>query len=127
MEPVVIVILLALAQYMALAALVGRARVKNGIRAPAITGSEAFERVFRVHQNTLENLVIFIPAIWIFAAYLSPAWAAGLGAVFLLARIEYARGYIAAAEKRSIGAGISGIVLVALVAGGLVGVGRTYL
>jgi hypothetical protein len=70
--------------------------------------------------------VIFIPAVWIFAAYLSPAWAAGLGAVFLLGRIEYARGYIAAAQRRSIGAGISGLVLIALVVGGLVGVGRTY-
>jgi uncharacterized MAPEG superfamily protein len=125
-EPVVVVILLALAQYMVLAGLVGRARAKYGIRAPATTGNEAFERVFRTHQNTLENLVIFIPAVWIFAAYLSPAWAAGLGAVFLLGRIEYARGYIAAAQRRSIGAGISGLVLIALVVGGLVGVGRTY-
>lgn len=124
MEPVVVVILLALAQYMVLAGLVGRARAKYGIRAPAITGNEAFERVFRVHQNTLENLVIFIPAVWIFAAYLSPAWAAGLGVVFIVARVEYARGYITAAQKRSIGAGISGIVLIALVVGGLVGVSR---
>jgi uncharacterized MAPEG superfamily protein len=127
MEPVVIVILLALAQYMVLAALVGRARVKYGVRAPAITGNEAFERVFRVHQNTLENLVIFIPAVWIFAVYLSPGWAAGLGAVFLLARIEYARGYITAADKRGIGAGISGFVLITLVLGGLIGVGRNFL
>jgi uncharacterized MAPEG superfamily protein len=125
-EPVVVVILLALVQYMVLAGLVGRARAKYGIRAPATTGNESFERVFRTHQNTLENLVIFVPAIWIFAAYLSPAWAAGLGAVFVMARIEYARGYIAAAEKRSIGAGISGIVLIALVVGGLAGVGRAY-
>jgi uncharacterized MAPEG superfamily protein len=127
MEPVVIVILLALAQYMVLAALVGRARVKYGVRAPAITGNEAFERVFRAHQNTLENLVIFIPAVWIFAVYLSPGWAAGLGTVFLLARIEYARGYITAADKRGIGAGISGFVLITLVLGGLIGVGRNFL
>jgi uncharacterized MAPEG superfamily protein len=127
MEPVVIVILLALAQYMVLAALVGRARVKYGVRAPAITGNEAFERVFRVHQNTLENLAIFIPAVWIFAVYLRPGWAAGLGAVFLLARIEYARGYITAADKRGIGAGISGFVLITLVLGGLIGVGRNFL
>ena len=126
MEPVVIVILLALVEYMVLAALVGRARFKYRIPAPAITGNPTFERVFRVHQNTLENLVIFIPAVWIFGAYLSPAWAAGLGGVFIVARIEYARGYIAAAEKRSIGAGISGLVNGALVLGALVGVGRAY-
>jgi hypothetical protein len=47
--------------------------------------------------------------------------------VFLLARIEYARGYITAADKRGIGAGISGFVLITLVLGGLIGVGRNFL
>jgi uncharacterized MAPEG superfamily protein len=126
MELVVGVILLALVECLALGALVGRARAKYGIRAPATTGNETFERVFRTHQNTLENVVVFIPAVWIFGVYLSPAWAAGLGAAFVVARIEYARGYISAADKRSIGAGISGAILIALVLGGLVGVGRAY-
>jgi len=126
MEPVVVVILLAIAQYMVLGGLVGRARVKYRVRAPATTGDEAFERVFRVHQNTLENLVIFIPAVWIFGAYLNPMWAAGLGVVYILARGIYARGYIAAADKRGLGAGISGFTTVVLVLGGLVGVALTY-
>ena len=125
-EPVVIVILLALGQYMILAGLVGRARVKYRVRAPATTGDAAFERVFRVHQNTLENLVIFIPAVWIFGAYLSPNWAAGLGVLYIVARGIYARGYLAAAEKRGVGAGISGFTTVVLVVGGLVGVALTY-
>jgi glutathione S-transferase len=127
MEPVVLVILVALVEYMVLGALVGRARSKYGIRAPTTTGNAAFERVFRVHQNTLESLIIFIPAVWIFAAYLSPAWAAGLGVVFIVARAEYARSYIAAAEKRGVGAGISGLAVIALVIGGLVGVARAYI
>ena len=126
MEPVVVVILLACAQYMVLAWLVGRARVRYGVSAPATTGNESFERVFRAHQNSLENLVIFIPAVWIFGVYVGPMWAAGLGILYVLARIVYARGYFAAAEKRSIGAGISGFVLIALVLGGLIGVALAY-
>jgi uncharacterized MAPEG superfamily protein len=127
MEPVVIVILLALVEYTVLAAQVGRARAKYGIRAPATTGHEVFERTFRVHQNGLENLIIFIPAVWIFGAYLNPLWAAALGVVYVVARVLYARGYVAAAEKRGPGAGISGLVNIALLLGGLFGVVRTYL
>lgn len=126
MEPVVVIVLVAIAQYMVLAGLVGRARVKYRIRAPATTGDEAFERVFRAHQNTLENLVIFIPAVWIFGTYLSPQWATGLGVVYILSRGAYARGYIAAAEKRSIWAGLSGLTTVVLVVGGLVGVALKF-
>jgi glutathione S-transferase len=77
-----------------------------------------------VHLNTLENLIIFVPAVWIFATYVSAAWAAGLGALFVVARALYAVGYLQAAEKRSIGAGITGIVTIVLVVGGLIGVAR---
>jgi glutathione S-transferase len=126
MEPVILVILVALAEYMLLGALVGRARAKYRIKAPATTGNAAFERIFRVHQNTLESLIIFIPAVWVFGAFLSPAWAAALGVVFIVARIEYARSYVADPDKRGLGAGISGLALIALVIGGLVGVVRPY-
>jgi glutathione S-transferase len=117
-------ILLALLEYIVMSALVGRARAKHGIRAPAMTGHPEFERANRVHVNTLENLIIFVPAVWIFATYVSTAWAAGLGALFVVARALYAVGYLQAAEKRSIGAGITGIVTVVLVVGGLIGVAR---
>ena len=30
-------------------------------------------------MNTLEQLVVFLPALWIFASYISPLWAAALG------------------------------------------------
>lgn len=120
MELVFIVILIGLVEYMVFAGLVARARTKYGIKAPAIAGNPDFERTFRVHQNSLESLIIFIPAVWIFGMYVSAAWAAGLGAVYLVARIVYARGYIAAAEKRGPGAGISGVVTMILVLGGLI-------
>jgi glutathione S-transferase len=127
MEPVVLVILIALTQYLGLAALVGRARGKYGIKAPATTGHPAFERTYRTHQNELENLAVFVPSVWIFGVYVHPAWAAALGALYVVARFLYARGYIAAAEKRGLGAGISGLVNMALVAGGIVGVLVDYL
>ena len=124
MELVYLTISLALIEYIVMAALVGRARAKYGIHAPAMTGHPDFERANRVHVNTLENLMIFIPAIWIFATYVDARWAAGLGALFVVARALYAVGYLRAAEQRSIGAGVTGIVNMVLVAGGVVGLVR---
>jgi glutathione S-transferase len=127
MELVYGTILLALVEYIVMAGLVGRARGKYGIRAPAMTGHPDFERANRVHINTLENLIIFVPAVWIFATYVSPLYAAILGAVFVIARAVYAIGYLRAAEKRGVGAGVTGLVNVVLVAGGLIGIARALL
>jgi uncharacterized MAPEG superfamily protein len=124
MELVYGTILLALLEYIVMAALVGRARGKHGIRAPAMTGHPEFERANRVHVNTLESLIVFIPAVWIFATYTSALYAAILGGVFVLARAVYAIGYLQAAEKRAIGAGATGLVNIVLVVGALIGVAR---
>ena len=121
MELVYVTILLALLEYIVMAALVGRARAKYGIHAPAMTGHPDFERANRVHVNTLENLIIFVPAVWIFASYVSVRWAAILGFIFVVARAVYAIGYLRAAEKRSIGAAVTGLVDLVLVVGGLIG------
>lgn len=123
MELVFIVILVALLEYLVFAGLVGRARARFGIHAPATTGHPEFERTFRVHLNTLENLIVFVPAVWIFGLYVSSVWAAGLGVLFVIARAVYAAGYLRAAEKRSIGAAVTGLVNGVLVIGGLVGIG----
>ena len=48
MELVYFMIMLALLEYVAMAALGGRAREKFGILAPAMTGHPDFERVIRV-------------------------------------------------------------------------------
>jgi glutathione S-transferase len=110
-----------------MSALVGRARAKYGIKAPATTGHPDFERANRVHINTLESLIVFVPAAWIFATYVSALWAAALGALFVVGRALYAIGYLQAAEKRGAGAGITGIVNMALVVGGLIGIARSLL
>ena len=121
MELVYIVILLALILYNVLGMLVGRARAAHGVKAPAITGPEEFERTFRTHQNTLESLIVFVPAVWIFGAVVDPLWAAIVGLVYLVGRVVYARGYIGAAEKRGPGMMMSFIANVVLVLGSLIG------
>jgi uncharacterized membrane protein YecN with MAPEG domain len=125
MEYVYLVILIALIEYMVFGALVGRARSAYGIKAPAISGNEAFERAHRVHQNTLENLIVFVPACWIFGMLVSSLWAALLGIIFVVGRAIYAAGYYQAAEKRSLGFGISFLATAALILGGLFGLLRS--
>ena len=127
MELVLVVMLLALIEYIVLGGLVGRARGLYGVRAPATTGHPTFERVYRVHQNTLEALIVFVPALLVFACYLNFTWAAVLGVAFIVARAIYAVSYIQAPEKRAIGAGLTGIVNIALVLGGLWGLGKHLL
>jgi glutathione S-transferase len=122
MHYVALVGLLALLQYLVFGMLVGRARGKYGVKAPAIAGHEVFERYFRVQQNTLELLVVFLPALWLFALYASALWAAILGAVYLVGRVLYFRGYVADPAKREIGFGLSFLPILGLVIGALVGV-----
>ena len=127
MDLVLLVVLVALVEYTVFTALVGRARAKYGVRAPATTGHPDFERVHRVHQNTLEALVVFVPAVLIFGCYLSARWAAGLGVLFVVARAIYAVGYFRAADKRRLGATITGVTNGVLVVGAIVGVIRAML
>ena len=73
--PVALVMLLALLQFFGFMIAVGRARYRYGVKAPATSGNEDFERVYRVQMNTLEMLAIFVPSLWSFAIYISPSWA----------------------------------------------------
>src|SRR5882672_1935110 len=117
-----IVTMLALIEYLLLGLMVGRARAKYKVEAPATIGNADFERYFRVHQNTLEALIVFIPAVWIFSLSASYMIGVALGVVFLLGRILYANGYLNAAEKRGTGAAVTFVTNAILVLGGLVGV-----
>jgi glutathione S-transferase len=116
-----IVTALALLQFIYFGFQVGGARSKYQVKAPAITGNEIFERYFRVQQNTLEQLIAFIPGLYLFSHYFNPLWAAGLGVVYLIGRQVYAAGYVKDPAKRGAGFGLSFLPTVALVAGGLVG------
>jgi uncharacterized MAPEG superfamily protein len=121
------VIALALCEFLFFGLAVGRARVMYGIKAPATTGNEVFERYFRVQMNTLEQLVVFVPAILLFAHYVSAAWAAGLGLLFVLGRALYFTGYVKDPKKRSLGFGLSFLPTVVLLVGGLIGAVVQYL
>lgn len=127
MEFVAIVIVLALLEFVAFAMLVGRARGRYGVKAPAISGHEVFDRYFRVHYNTMELLVVFVPAIWLFGLYVSPAWGAAIGAVYLVARIIYFRSYVSDPAKREFGFGLSVLPILVLLIGSLVGAVRVML
>lgn len=119
-----LVMLLALLEYMVFGILVGGARARYKIAAPATTGNPDFERTFRVHYNTLEMLVVFVPAIWLFGMYLNPRWGALIGLVFIVGRALYAIGYIRAPEKREVGATLSFAAVIVLVVGAAFGVVR---
>lgn len=121
MEPVAIVTVLALLEYFGFSVLVARARAQTGIKAPAITGDPAFERHFRVHQNTLEQLVVFLPGLWLFGYYVDALIGAAIGLMFIVGRVVYYRGYVQDPAKRGAGFVIGEISTGILVLGGLVG------
>jgi glutathione S-transferase len=114
---VAIVTVLALAQFFWLATQVARARARYGIAAPAVSGNEIFERHFRVQMNTLEQLVLFLPSLWIFANYISPLWAAALGVVFIIGRAIYATSYVRDPRSRSLGFGLTAFPILAMMIG----------
>ncbi|MEG4107135.1 MAPEG family protein [Microcoleus sp. S13_C5] len=101
---------------------VGRARFKYKISPPQVTGNPDFERVLRVQQNTLEQMIIFLPSLWLFSQFISPIWGAGIGVVWIIGRILFAWGYYQAAEKRAAGFGISTLATLALLGGSLTGI-----
>jgi glutathione S-transferase len=120
-EPVAIVTAAVLVQYLFLAYQVSLARVKHGVHAPATSGHPEFERAFRIHQNTLEALVVFIPALWMFGIYVHALTAAVIGLLFPIGREVYRRSYLKDPSTRTPGSAISGVAIVTLLLGGLVG------
>jgi glutathione S-transferase len=83
-----------------------------------------FERYFRAQMNTLEQLVIFLPALLLFAYYLNPYIAAALGALFVIGRALYFRGYVHSPEQRHVGFALAGIPTLVLLVGGIYGAVR---
>ncbi len=116
-----IVTALALLQFMVFGFKVAKARARYGVKAPAITGHEIFERSFRVQQNTLEQLIVLVPGLYLFSRYFNPVVAAALGLVYLIGREIYAAGYVKDPAKRHVGYGLTFLPTVILVAGGIVG------
>jgi hypothetical protein len=116
-----LVIALALLEFCLFGWAVARARARYHVPPPATTGHEVFERYFRVQMNTLEQLIVFVPSILLFARYVNPYVAASLGAVFILGRALYFRAYVQAPQGRHVGFMLTAIPNVALLIGGLSG------
>jgi glutathione S-transferase len=116
-----LVTLAAVTLYQGTALTVGRARMRHQVKPPAMVGPEPFERAVRVQQNTLEQLVFFLPCFWLACLWGGAGWANGLGIVWVAGRIAYAVGYLQAPERRGPGFGISFLSSAALLVMALVG------
>ncbi len=110
-----LVTLLLLMQYLTFSMLVGRERLRHDIRAPAVTGHESFERAYRVQMNTLEQLVVVVPAMWIVAGFFFlPIAAPLLGLAFFAGRVLYRNAYIRDPQTRTAGMAIGMLSMLGL-------------
>ena len=106
--------------------LVGRARPKFKVPAPAMSGHPEFDRIFRVQMNTLEWMPIFLPLLWLFAFYVIDIAAAALGLVWIAARMLYVVRYAEAAGRRGLGFTLQGAVCVVLFVGAVAGIANSF-
>ncbi len=104
--------------------IVGRARGTYAIKAPATSGHPAFERAYRVQMNTLEQTVLFLPALWLAASFGFSGWAGIAGLVWLAGRGWYAAAYLKDPAKRGPGFGLGMLGLLALLVMAGIGVVR---
>jgi glutathione S-transferase len=112
---------LVLMQYLFFGALVAKARLSEQVNAPAVHGSNQFNTLHRVHQNTLERLMVFLPLLWMAGQFWPAPAVAAWGAVFVLARHLYWKGYVKSPAERKAGnvlsMGVMAGLLLANVAG----------
>jgi uncharacterized MAPEG superfamily protein len=119
-----LVCVLAVLQAIFFGVMVGSARGKYGVNAPAVSGHPMFERMYRVQMNTLELLVAFLPALYLASHYWSPQWVAATGAIYLVGRLVYWRAYLRDPASRTLGFGLSAFPVLALLAATLLGIVR---
>lgn len=127
MELIAIVTGLAVLQSFLFAFQVGQARVKHGVDAPATSGQPEFDRAFRVHANTVEQLVIFLPGLWMFGYYVHELTGAILGMLFIIGRFIYRNAYLNEPKRRAAGFGIGALSMGVLVLGGMFGAATNLL
>ena len=121
MDHATLIVLLALLQYVWFTARVGLARGKYNVNAPACDGDETWNRLFRIQQNTMEQLIVFIPAVFAFSYYTSELWMMVPGLAFLIGRFLYSAEYQKDPKTRTPGMAITLLSNVVLVLGALFG------
>jgi glutathione S-transferase len=120
-------IILALIVFFVLAGAVGQARTKYDVPAPLSGGHPEFDKRYRVQMNTLEQLALFLPLMLLAAPVLGDMATAGLGLVWSIGRIVYARAYYADPKSRSAGFGLTMLPTLVLLLASLYGAVRTLI
>ena len=118
----VIVTLLAVVFYLFVGTRVSAASRQFGVKLPAITGHPDFERIHRVHMNTLEWMPVFLPLLWLSAVYFNDAASAAVGLAWIVGRVLYYVGYREAVDKRRPGFFIQAMACLVLLIGAIVGI-----
>ena len=116
-----IVAMIALLQFMLFGIAVGRARGRSGVAAPAVSGNEEFERYFRAHQNTMEQLVIMLPALFASSYFVHDLFGAVLGLLFIGGRQLYFNRYVNEPTSRGPGMLLTAVSNLALILGAAIG------
>lgn len=116
-----VVAVLAVLQFIGFGMMVGAARTKYQVHAPATSGHPQFERMYRVHVNTLEVLVCLLPALYLAARYWEPSYVAATGVVYLIGRLVYLRAYTQNPASRAVGFALSIFPVLGLLLATLVG------
>jgi len=124
MNYVDLVAILAIIQFLFFGSVVGRARQRYGVKAPAVSGHEMFERAYRVQMNTLELLIVFLPALLIATKYWPQSWVAIVGSIYLVGRFIYWRSYTADPASRALGFALSMLPVLALIIMAVAGIIR---
>ena len=114
MQIIDLVALLAIFQFLFFGYSVGTQRRESGLKAPAMTGHDGFERMYRVQMNTMECLVAFLPALYVASKYWPVLLIAPIGAIYLVGRILYWKAYVAEPSSRVLGFVLSILSIVAL-------------
>ncbi|RMF08786.1 MAG: MAPEG family protein [Alphaproteobacteria bacterium] len=117
----VIVSVLALFINIVFALRVGQARGRLEVPAPATTGPDEFNRLYRIHQNTVEQTVLFLPSLWLFHAVFHSIWGAVMGLVWVAGRLVYSSAYRKDPSRRGPGMMLTFASSLALMLSALVG------
>ena len=102
--------------------MVAKARIKYKIPAPAIIGNIDFERIFRVHYNTLEQMPMILTLLMIFSLTVNSVIASLLAVLWGIARLVYGYGYTQSSKNRHLGSSVSSLILLVLLVGCLYGI-----
>lgn len=112
-----IITLFAVILLLVLSVRVSLMRNRHHIDGPAMTGNAELERAIRVHMNTVEQFVVFLPMLWLFAVLIDDVWAAVLGLIWLIGRIVYAVSYMRDPASRAPGMILTGVPTLLLTLG----------